>query len=206
MMQLIGDQMDKRWQNLGIVVILLLIIVLSYLFFSGGFFRQVSFEEGKSEIIELWNDNAVIVNPNIPTAEITNLNSLKSDLEKYEKSIESQSPTRDRDALLKYIEIQMKIVDGMVVYGELNDNYVILLQTGTDLEALCLSLDSLRTLAYNVDALGEINQDLAELNQDFLDSYPEYAEGIEKRELPVSEGINRDVEELATLCASEGYV
>ncbi|MFH1256958.1 MAG: hypothetical protein V1494_06750 [Candidatus Diapherotrites archaeon] len=198
-------------KSLWVLVVVAVVAVAIFLILNGNIpitvptESKLTFEEGKSDIAGIWQKNGVSFDSSNPLAETSKLNALKSGLTQYKQELNSKPQSREKDALLKYSDIQLKIVDGMIAFNEMDEDYVLFLQFSGDFDATCQNIESLESLSSNLKELNKVNIELAAQGKEFRDSFPEYAgEAPEQQISSSSGGIDSQIEQLSALCLSGG--
>jgi hypothetical protein len=202
-------ELANRWRNFA-VIITVIVVALAVIYLPPAFVpaKGITFEQGKSSIAAIWEKNGIAFDPSNPVVEAPKLNALKSGLLEYRQEISALEQSRDRAAILDYLAIQLKIVEGMELYGKVDESYAVLLESESSAVEICPAIDSLQSLAEDLGALNALTVELAGMRKAFAETYPQFAQvaGEEMAlEEPMPEGIEADVNEIASLCEEGGY-
>jgi hypothetical protein len=185
---------------------LAVILVIALVFFFQ--FSSISFAAGKEKISGLWLESSVNVedsNSLIPSR----LSFLKSNLESYRQELNSKLAGTEKNALLSYLDIQLKVVEGLQLQAQLGKDLIVFSQAMETPEKTCGSLETAESIAEKTDALNELNNELILAGRDFAIDFPAFAEemrGLPSFKLSSKTKLTESVIKLSELCAKEGLV
>ena len=199
--------MDNRWKNLLVIAVILLVVFLIFYVVPSFSQKEISFDDGKEEINVILSEAGYSFSDD-PYTEVSVLGKMKSGLKAYKDSLSSYKKSEDRSALEKYIDIQLKVVEGLEIYNAMDEDYIVLLQVEDDFEQTCANISSLRSLADNTDKMGAVSLEIAALFEEFSVLYPEHASEVDMGDFSFSSAtsVKATVDDLAQLCSQEGLL
>lgn len=162
--------MDKRWINLAVIIAV--IAVFAFVFFNP-FQERISFAEGKKAIERAWTESGILLDASDPFVEMPKLERLDASLESLHEQFQPQPESKDRKALLAYLQIQFKLVEGLKAYNEMSAG-LALLDQNLSLSEACERIDSAESTVSGAVFLAKTNKELDELAGSFNEEFPDF--------------------------------